>query len=255
MLGKIEDRRRRGWQRMRWFDGITDSLDMGLGGLQEMVMDMEAWHAVVCGVAKRRTQLRDWTELNWVCLQSHWPKAVNKRAYGIKGRSSLLPHCIPVMFYLPISLSFRELWDRIFTHTHTHTHTQFMCVCFHGGLVGKESVYNVGDVDSIPGSGRFPWRRKWQPTPVFWPGESHGQRSLVGYSPQGLKSWTRLSKQSTTTTTTYMNIYINGFPPLNVIILLYCSIVCFSLCSLMSIHVDLSYPFNFCLIFHRMGSS
>ena len=71
---------------------------------------------------------RDWTELNWVCLQSHWPKAFNKRAYGIKGRSSLLPHCIPVMFYLPISLSFRELWDRIFTHTHTHTHTHLCCV-------------------------------------------------------------------------------------------------------------------------------
>ena len=99
MLGKIEGRKRRGWQRMRWLDGITDSMDMSLDKLQKLVMDRDAWCAAVHGFTKSRTQLTNWTEL----ISSTTVRLLFSHALM---SNSLWPHgpglpCSPVLHHLP----------------------------------------------------------------------------------------------------------------------------------------------------------
>ena len=180
MLGKIEGRRRRGWQRMRWLDGITDTMDVGLGGLWELVMNRRA---AVHGVTKSRTQLSDWTELihfTYGNVSFHVTLSIYLTLFLLPSlKSPLLKTMCSVVH---ISLGFPD---------------DASC---------EELPASTGDerdTGLITGSGRFPWRRKWQPTPIFLPGEISWTEEPGGLQSIGLQrvghDWSNLAAIATYT--------------------------------------------------------
>ena len=173
MLGKIESRRRRGWQSMRWLDGITNSMDMCLGRLQQLVMDREAWCAAVHGVAESQTRLSDWTELNW----TEGSKSLERwtRSFGF---SRIWNWEIKRLIQLAVGTESWESCQGLEGIGSGHG--------FPGGASGKEPICQCRRCKRCrfdPWVRKITWRRTWQPT--------------LGYSPYGCKESDRLKQLST----------------------------------------------------------
>ena len=149
VLGKIEGRRRRGQQRMRWLDGITDSMDMGLGGLWKLVMNREAWHALVHGVTKSQTRLSNWTELKPVSVslinsfifyfRSHIEAISCDICLYLSDLFYLVGQCLGPSMLLQMAL---------FCYDWVVFHSVCMCVCIYMNIYITHSTYIYSSVNA-----------------------------------------------------------------------------------------------------------